>query len=80
LAEIAYAAYSSSYGTEQSLERMAERGGFGWVEFGYLMEGNPTQLSSGTEDFHSYGNKRARDALAKAWARRRAELGDEEPT
>lgn len=29
LAEIAYECYSGSYGTSQSLERLAERGGFG---------------------------------------------------
>lgn len=29
----AYVAYSTMYGTLQSLERMAERGGFGWYEF-----------------------------------------------
>jgi len=32
LAEIAYEYYSSRYGKEQSLERLAERGGFGRFE------------------------------------------------
>lgn len=32
LAEIAYAEYSRRYGCSQSLERMAERGGFGREE------------------------------------------------
>ncbi len=32
LAECAYEVYSHIYGTDQSLERLAERGGFGWVE------------------------------------------------
>ncbi len=32
LAEIAYEYYSSRYGTSQSLERLAERGGFGRAE------------------------------------------------
>jgi hypothetical protein len=32
-AEIAYAGYSRLYGTEQSLQRLAERGGFGLQEF-----------------------------------------------
>lgn len=31
-AEIAYGVYSSRYGSEQSLERLAERGGFGCFE------------------------------------------------
>lgn len=35
-AERAYAAYSRSFGTGQSLERLAERGGFGVLEFVYL--------------------------------------------
>ena len=32
LAEIIYEVYSAMYGTSQSLERLAERGGFGWAE------------------------------------------------
>lgn len=32
LAELAYKEYSRRYGTEQSLERLAERGGFGHAE------------------------------------------------
>jgi hypothetical protein len=32
LAEALYAGYSQRYGTQQSLERLAERGGFGWGE------------------------------------------------
>ncbi len=32
-AEIAYATYSKIHGTSQSIERMAERGGFGREEF-----------------------------------------------
>ena len=32
LAEIAYEYYSSRHGTSQSLERLAERGGFGRAE------------------------------------------------
>lgn len=35
-AEQAYRAYSARYGTEQSLERLAERGGFGLAEFAVL--------------------------------------------
>lgn len=32
LAEIIYAGYSAMYGTQQSLERLAARGGFSWRE------------------------------------------------
>lgn len=32
VAEIAYGEYSRRYGTGQSLQRLAERGGFGWCE------------------------------------------------
>ena len=32
LAEIVYKAYSRLFGNSQSLERLAERGGFGWAE------------------------------------------------
>lgn len=32
VAEIAYGAYSREHGTGQSLEQLAERGGFGWCE------------------------------------------------
>lgn len=32
VAEIAYGEYSKRYGSSQSLERLAERGGFGWCE------------------------------------------------
>lgn len=31
-AEKIYKVYSELYGTQQSLERLAERGGFGWTE------------------------------------------------
>ena len=36
VAEIAYGAYSKLYGSSQSLERLAERGGFGWCEMDSL--------------------------------------------
>ena len=32
LAELLYVGYSAQYGTDQSLERLAQRGGFGWAE------------------------------------------------
>lgn len=37
VAEIAYREYAKQFGRSQSLERLAERGGFGWAEFGWLM-------------------------------------------
>ena len=38
LAEIAYAAYSARYGDDQSLEELAERGGFGRKELVSLIQ------------------------------------------
>jgi hypothetical protein len=32
VAELAYKVYVRRYGTDQSLEKLAERGGFGWTE------------------------------------------------
>lgn len=32
-----YELYSALYGTQQSLERLAERGGFGWSEVGMII-------------------------------------------
>lgn len=40
LAERAYATYAESYGTDQSLERLAQRGGFGLQEFACLFAGH----------------------------------------
>lgn len=37
LAEVAYRNYVKHYGSSQSLERLAERGGFGWSELLYLL-------------------------------------------
>lgn len=37
-AEIAYAAYSKRNGTQQSLDRLAERGGFSRDEFLWLLD------------------------------------------
>lgn len=37
IAEAAYATYSKWYGKDQSLERLAERGGFGWSELVSLL-------------------------------------------
>lgn len=38
LAGIIYAGYSAEYGTAQSLERLAERGGFSWREVGAIYD------------------------------------------
>ena len=37
VAESAYEEYVKKFGREQSLERLAERGGFGWEELGWLL-------------------------------------------
>lgn len=39
VAEVAYQTYSKLYGSNQSLERLAERGGFGWSELVNLIQG-----------------------------------------
>ena len=39
LAEEAYRAYAQRYGREQSLERLAERGGFAWSEMDRFLPG-----------------------------------------
>lgn len=39
VAERAYVTYSALYGTEQSLQRLAERGGFALGELGFLLRG-----------------------------------------
>jgi hypothetical protein len=39
VATAAYATYSRLYGTGQSLERLAERGGFSWSELVWLLQG-----------------------------------------
>jgi len=36
LAEVLYAGYSACYGTQQTLERLNERGGFGWEEIAVM--------------------------------------------
>lgn len=42
LAEVAYAQYAKLFGTQQSLDRLAERGGFGRGELLMLLRGqNP---------------------------------------
>jgi hypothetical protein len=37
VAEEAYKEYAAKYGTSQSLERLNERGGFGWAELAILL-------------------------------------------
>ena len=45
LAEVAYAHYAKLYTTEQSIERLAERGGFGRKELiALLRRQNPAEL------------------------------------
>lgn len=39
VADRAWAAYSAQYGREQSVERLAQRGGFGWGEMDMLFPG-----------------------------------------
>jgi hypothetical protein len=38
LAEIIYTAYRDLFGSSQTLERLAERGGFGWAEVAKIGE------------------------------------------
>ena len=48
LAEVAYAEYSRRYGTSQSLERLAQRGGFGRGELlALLRESKPSDAQVG---------------------------------
>jgi len=37
IAEEAYREYAARYGTSQSLDRLGERGGFGWAELAQLL-------------------------------------------
>lgn len=37
----AYEVYGKKYGHQQSAERLADRGGFGWNEFIFLMKREP---------------------------------------
>ena len=37
IAEEAYKEYKAQFGDQQSLERLRERGGFGWIEIIYLL-------------------------------------------
>jgi hypothetical protein len=39
VAERAYEVYAAKYGTHQTLEHLAERGGFGWNELVWLLRG-----------------------------------------
>jgi hypothetical protein len=70
-AERAYVSYARRYGTGQSLERLAERGGFGLMEFAYLYYDNVQGP-----------NPRARDAdmwthVSRDVVRLIQEIGDE---
>lgn len=44
LAEEAYKVYSKKFGNAQSLERLAERGGFGREELLWLLSGNQIEI------------------------------------
>lgn len=56
VAEKAYAVYARHFGTEQSCERLAERGGFGLEEFIYLLAGeNPFEAKEGPFQTDSWG-------------------------
>lgn len=47
LAEKIYERYANRYGKEQSLKRLAERGGFGWAEVPFLFKSQPRIESRG---------------------------------
>lgn len=48
VAEIAYGEYSRLYGSSQSLDRLAERGGFGWCEMDAFYPGWRTDVDERT--------------------------------
>lgn len=54
VAEKAYAVYTRRYGTSQTLERLAERGGFGVTELIMLLADVPDRdFGSWQSDFHN---------------------------
>jgi len=60
LAEALYAGYSARHGTSQSLERLHERGGFGWEEIAFMWD-----EPRGKDKFRSAVNSAIRAATAK---------------
>lgn len=66
VAEMAYQSYSAWFGTEQSLERLAERGGFGREELLVLLAGDRDHyIGGGIESppfYISAPSQRGRDA------------------
>lgn len=50
IAERAYQRYVQLYGSKQSLERLAERGGFGLVELGVLLRGYERRVNVAEDD------------------------------
>lgn len=64
LAEIAYASYVAEGHGDQSLERLAQRGGFGWIELGRLLSGT----YSGNGKCPRRDNREVLAALKAAWA------------
>lgn len=53
VAERAHVRYSKLYGREQSLERLAERGGFALDELGYLLRGYQREQRDATDTLHT---------------------------
>lgn len=67
LAEIVYAGYSARYGTEQSLERMAERGGFCFGEVGMFLTMNDCKRGT-------YLYRKVSESLTEAWNKAGSDL------
>jgi hypothetical protein len=47
----AYAVYDAKWRTGQSMERLAERGGFGRIELLWLLEGAPDSRDGSAKDY-----------------------------
>lgn len=47
VAALAYEVYSRKYGKQQSLERLAQRGGFSWGELVWLLRGGDEKREDG---------------------------------
>lgn len=47
VAEVVYEGYKEKFGTTQSLERLAERGGFGWGEIALFWDAGRRSLAGG---------------------------------
>ncbi|KKN09882.1 hypothetical protein LCGC14_1042220 [marine sediment metagenome] len=75
LAEVVYTGYSRRYGTDQSLERIAERGGFGVLEIADHLGGTIAELEAENARLQTRveETERERDRY-KALAERRGEV------